>query len=144
MIITMSLFTKQEEQDFRKIQPPKEKSMDKQSGMTLTEVLVSVVILALILTALLSMLDMGYRVERSSSDETTATFLAQTKIEEAKQKLLSGESATQSLTALEPPYENFSFQVSVQADPGNTRRITVRVFKDDKQEAILITRIGER
>ena len=118
--------------------------MNKQSGMTLTEVLVSVVILALVLTALLSMLDMGYRVERSSSAETTATFLAQTKIEEAKLKLLSGESAIESLTVCAPPYEDYSYQVGVQADLGNTRRITVRVYKDDKQEAVLITRIGER
>jgi prepilin-type N-terminal cleavage/methylation domain-containing protein len=104
-----------------------------ETGFSLLEVMVAVIVLAFGLLAIMHLFPVGLRASKISQDTTVASFLAQTKIEELKNTgwaQLSIGSTTEDYGEI-TGYPGFKRLTTVQdvetTDPG-LKRITVEVF----------------
>jgi prepilin-type N-terminal cleavage/methylation domain-containing protein len=135
-----------------------------QAGMTLAEVLVATVIIAIGLMALLAAVPVGIGAMQTGRQESTATYLAQDKMERIKSWSLSpsqgfdtilpagtcfaagqGACATEDYGTI-AGYEGYRRVVTALADPGtpappnHTRtRVTVQVFYTPRGDNVQTT-----
>ena len=113
-----------------------------ETGFSLLEVMVAVVILGFGLLAIMHLFPVGLKASKISQDTTVASFLAQAKMEELKNTGWAQLSVGSTTEGYEPPiqitvdketysYPGFKRVTTVQnvetTDPG-LKRITVEVF----------------
>lgn len=125
-----------------------------ESGFTLLEILLTIIILSIALIPLMEMIPQALVLDKSIEWETQAAFLAQQKMEEIKGKAIYDYSPdySESTTAFPSPHSAFKYTVSDDPDTG-IREITVNVWydkngddtvDDDEEEVILNTKIARR
>ncbi len=97
------------------------------TGFSLLEVMVTVVVLSFGLLAIIHLFPIGLRASKISQDVTTATFLAQERIEELKSaRYMDIDCAS---GTFEGPYNEFEWEQRVSEEiSGWLKKVTVRVF----------------
>ena len=116
------------------------RTMINERGMTLVEVLVAVTVLTVGLTAIATGMQLGTSGITQAQQETTATFLAEQKLEDIRAFALStlGAQGFTNVTAASFPAEDYGTvpggyagyrRTTTIADPSATMKVvTVRVF----------------
>ena len=98
-------------------------------GFTLLEVLFAIAILAFGLLSIMQIFPVGLKASKISQDVTTATFLAQQKIEELKS--IKYSDIGNGSGTFEEPYSEFDWEQKVSEEiSGWLKNLTVRVSWD--------------
>ena len=117
---------------------------DNNSGFTLIEVLIAMVILSVGLLGTAALITGIINSNKLSNRITTATVLAQDKMEEIKGAGYAG-AATETRTFLPSPDDNYEREVTVVDDSpsANMRTVTVTVYWESSKSASLQTILAE-
>lgn len=125
-----------------------------ESGFTLLEILLTIIILSIALIPLMEMIPHALVLDKGIERETQAVFLAQQKLEEIKGKAIYDFSPdySESATAFPSPHSAYKYTISDNLDTG-IREIAVNVWYDEdddntidenEAEVELNTKIAER
>lgn len=123
--------------------------LSEEAGMTLVEVLASILLLSLIITTFLSFFIQAAKVNNQTDTVNEATFIAQEQVEllTSYSKTKSAEE-TQSLIEAESPSTISGFQVQSKIEKSETNDTlyagTVTVSKEGKAYAKMETRLSFR
>ena len=116
-------------------------------GFTFLEVLAALAILSIALVPIMTWVPSSIQAKRKASQQTTAIFLAQSKIEELHRDILNNFDFDYNVnnTAFSAPYQKFRYRVNDNLKP-NLKTIKVRVWhvENPKGKIIFDTRVARR
>ena len=130
----MMMFTYQMEQGFNP-------SRSQQKGFSLLEVLLSIVLLVVGMTALLQVFSIGIFADADVENKTTALYLAQEKMEEIRDASLYADIDTfaSSRANLSGDFADFDREVTVSGEPKQVNVVTYWDVKGTDQRVELVS-----
>ncbi len=115
-------------------------------GFTFLEVLAALIILSVALIPIISWVPLSLQTKRSAEHKTTAIFLAQSKTEELRYRIIANFTPNYTNSSAFPsPYQDFRYNVTDNLD-ANLKTISVKVWHIEKpqDETIFYTQVARR
>lgn len=117
-------------------------------GFTFLEVLAALVIMSVALVPIMIWVPVSLQTKLKSERKTTAIFLAQSKIEELRFRIIqnySGDYYNADPNAFDPPYQDFRYTATGDSNP-ELKTISVKVWhiENPKDETAFYTQIARR